>query len=137
MAFSASETRGQAYRGVRTQTLSTRGPQRPQDPATPSPCARSTTMARNPSTTMFDVRDPAHRTVREWRHPGIATWHLMATVYARTHGEAKVLRADGSVIVYRRAPDGTVRQRTYQQVVFVREASPSTHHQGAPPPREE
>ena len=76
-------------------------------------------MPRNPFTTTFDPRNPAHRTVREWRNPGIQTWKTCAKAYAAFHGESKVLRADGSVVCYRRTPEGTVRQLTYTQVVMV------------------
>ena len=76
-------------------------------------------MASNPFTTTFDQRNHAHRTVREWRNPGIQTWQTRAKAYAAAHGESKVLRADGSVIWYRRTPEGTIRQLTYTQVVMV------------------
>ena len=75
-------------------------------------------MARNPFTTIFDPSNPAHRSVREWRNPGIQTWKTRAKAYAAVHGESKVLRADGSVVCYRRTLEGTVRQRTYTLVVM-------------------
>lgn len=75
-------------------------------------------MARNPFWTTFDPRNPAHRTVREWRNPGIQTWQGRARAYAAVHGEAKVLRADGSVICYRPDCDGIIRQRTYTNITY-------------------
>ena len=78
-------------------------------------------MSQNPYTTTFDPGNPAHRMVREWRNPGIQTWQTRAKAYAAVHGEAKVLREDGSVVCYRRTPEGTVWQRTYTKVVMVRD----------------
>ncbi len=78
-------------------------------------------MARNPFTTTFDYRNKAHRTVREWRSPGLQTWQTRARAYARFHGEAKVLRADGSVVHFCRTVDDTIRQRTYTKVIMVRD----------------
>lgn len=78
-------------------------------------------MARNPFTTTFDPRNPAHRTVREWRNPGIQTWQARAKAYAAVHGEAKTLRADGSVVHYTKTEEDTIRQRTYTKVLMVRD----------------
>lgn len=78
-------------------------------------------MPRNPFTTTFDYRNQAHRTVQEWRGPGLHTWQTRARTYAAYHGEAKVLRADGSVIHYFRTRDDTVCQRTYTKVIMVRD----------------
>ena len=80
-------------------------------------------MARNPFLTYFDPRDQAHRTVREWSPARSQTWQTRARAYAASHGEAKVLRADGSVVHYQRTSEGTVRQRTYTKVVMVRVAA--------------
>lgn len=80
-------------------------------------------MAHNPFTTTFDPRNHAHRTVREWSNPGIQMWQTCAKAYATGHGEAKVLRSDGSVVCYRRTPEGTVQQRTYTKVVMVRDVA--------------
>jgi hypothetical protein len=77
-------------------------------------------MARNPYITYFDPRDQACRTVREWRGARGQTWRSIARAYARLHGEAKVLQADGHVVHYRRTTEGTIRQRTYTRVVMVR-----------------
>ena len=78
-------------------------------------------MPRNPFVTTFDYRNQAHRTVREWRSPGLQTWQARAKAYARFHGEAKVLRADGSVVHYVRTMEHTIRQRTYTRVIMVRD----------------
>ena len=78
-------------------------------------------MPRNPFVTTFDPRNQAHRTVRDWRQPGLQTWQARAKAYARFHGEAKVLRADGSVVHFCRTLDHTVRQRTYTKVIMVRD----------------
>ena len=66
----------------------------------------------NPLTTIFDASNPHHRTVQQWAHPGSRTWQTEAKAHARAHGEAKVCRADGSVVRYW-LDEGTMRQRTY------------------------
>jgi len=81
--------------------------------------------ARLLATTFKSVGNPAHRPVSGWRTPLYATeeditprsWQSNARAYARTYGESKVMRADGSVVRYWR-DEGKVRQRTYR-VVFA------------------
>jgi hypothetical protein len=76
-------------------------------------------------TTTFDALNPAHRTLGEWRrmslYPADHVYVRPVTTakrYARVHGEAKVLRADDSVVRYW-LDEGKVRQRTYRSVVMV------------------
>ena len=78
-------------------------------------------MARNPFVTTFDPRNHGHRTVRVWGSPGLQPWQAWAKAYARYHGESKALRADGSVVQYRRTDEKTIRQRTYTKVIMVRD----------------
>ena len=51
--------------------------------------------------TYFEPNNDAHRTVAEWRQAWSGkTWQFNVKAYARLYGEAKVLRADGSVVRY-------------------------------------
>ncbi len=74
---------------------------------------------RNPFVTSFDlVGNPAHRTVRDWHiSQRTVAWRTTAKAYARQHGEAKALLANGHVVRYWRSTEtGTIRQRTYTRV---------------------
>lgn len=75
-----------------------------------------------PMTTTFDHANPAHRTVKGWRYADLnKAWRTNARAYAATHGEAKVWRADDSVVRFlaEERQDGTVmvHQKTYRSVV--------------------
>ena len=68
--------------------------------------------------------NPAHRTVAAWRHEGPTPfWDANALKYAKTHGEALVLLANGKVKRFLRDEDISrqVRWRTYTKVYYVRE----------------
>lgn len=76
-------------------------------------------------TTTYDALNPLHRTMQEWRRSRMyqegmrdVSPQTTAKHYARVHGEAKVLRADGSVVRYW-LEAGKIRQRTYRSVVLV------------------
>jgi hypothetical protein len=69
-------------------------------------------------TTTFDPTNPAHRLVSGWSRDGKFSWQHTARAYAQVTGEAKALRADGSVMRFFRE-DGIVRQRTYRQVLIA------------------
>ena len=68
-------------------------------------------------TTIFDRQNPHHRTVAEWDNTGSRRWKTEARDHARAHGEAKLMRADGSVIRYW-LEEGKIRQRVYKKVVL-------------------
>jgi hypothetical protein len=79
-------------------------------------------------TTSFTFGDPSHRTLAAWRD-GDLTYrgprcpryspYWAAKWYAHQHGEAKVLRAEDSVVRYW-IDEGTLRQRTYRKVIFTK-----------------
>jgi hypothetical protein len=69
-------------------------------------------------TTIFDHANDAHRELKHWRSSS-STWQNTAKRYARTYGEAKVWKADDSVVRYWRDEDGRIRQRTYRHVLHT------------------
>lgn len=74
-------------------------------------------MTRNACTTIFDHANEGHRELKAWRSAA-STWQNTAKRYARTYGEAKVWRADDSVVRFWRDGD-TIRQRTYHKVIHA------------------
>lgn len=70
-------------------------------------------------TTIFDHADPGHLALPVWRNfEPDGKWLKQARWYARTFGEAKVWKADGSVVRFWRE-DGKIRQRTYRNIIHT------------------
>jgi hypothetical protein len=73
--------------------------------------------------TTFDYARTSDSTLEDWRRAGqynARSARAEAKAWAKPYGEAKILRADGSVVRYWRetGPDGSlvIRQRTYRTV---------------------
>jgi hypothetical protein len=69
-------------------------------------------------TTIFDASNPDHRPTAGWRYPLAFTWEHNAKAHAKAYGEAKVWRADDSVVRYW-LDNGKIRQRTYHKVIHT------------------
>ena len=73
------------------------------------------------STSFTMTSNPAHRTVKDWRHAGpTLSWNSNVLRYAIEHGEAKVLLANGKVKRFYRDDTAKrqVRWRTYTKVFY-------------------
>jgi hypothetical protein len=89
-------------------------------------------MARNPFMITFDPANDAHRDLPHWRSwDGKSAW-ANAKAYARAHGEALVFQANGHVLRYW-DDEGSLRQRTYNRVEYIRYDREPTGPQRAAP----